>query len=96
MCVCALEGRGREWGAKPGESPSEEKAAIVQAGQLPGPAEASREEAEPFLLCVQQQGPEERGRGGGSGGGDKKNRRRKESREAREGRGLLLWAESAN
>lgn len=34
VCICALEGRGREQGAKTGGRPSEEKAAIVKAGQL--------------------------------------------------------------
>lgn len=95
MCARALEGRGREQGAKPEERRSQEKAAIVKAGQLrQGPEEAAQEESKSFLLCVCRRAKKRRGRDGRSGGGEMRNRRGERSIEKKgRARGGWLWTE---
>ena len=79
------QGRGRERGAKTGERPSKEKAAIVKAGQLHrGPEASSQEESKSFLLCAGRRAKEkeeERLRRRDWGWGGEKRERRKEHRQ---------------
>lgn len=87
------QGRGRGWGAKTGERPSREKAAIVHAGQLHGGPEASsQEESKSFLLCAGRRAKEkeeERLRRRDWGRGGEKRERRKEHRRDGGGSGAL-------
>lgn len=87
------QGRGRGWGAKPGERPSREKAAIVHAGQLHGGPEASsQEESKSFLLRAGRRAKEkeeERLRRRDWGRGGEKRERRKEHRRDGGGSGAL-------
>lgn len=91
--ACALEGRGREWGAKAGERPSREKAAIVKAGQLhEGPRGGGPRRSEVLSsLCVPR-GQEEKGEAKVAGAGGKRNKRGERSLEKMgEGRGCWPW-----
>ena len=82
--LCVHSGERKRGGANPGGRPSQEKAAIVKAGQLhPGPQAPSQEEAKSFLLCAaeaeiagagvggetRERRTEHRKQGGGSEGG---------------------------